>query len=202
MRNVLLAVVGLAVFVGLATSAPVPKALLKKPLRATIEPLPGEKVYSVNFDDVPFVKVAEELELATGLMFLSKDVPKVNITLKADKVCLPELFAQLDEKLFPEEWVISRRTQSFAVLSGSLSIADCKPLPKVDVAGLDRRTPHEPLLLKVDTDEAGVKAGVTLGSKKGSGVTATPFGTTGLHVSGNGESLRAFVAEMGDHIKK
>lgn len=44
MRNVLLAVVGLAVFAGVAATAPVPKALKKKPLRATIEPLPGERM--------------------------------------------------------------------------------------------------------------------------------------------------------------
>ena len=115
MRNGLLAVVALAVFVGVATSAPVPKALLKKkPLRATIEPLPGEKVFDVSFDDVPFAKVAEKLEDLTGLMFLAMDVPKVNITWKAEKVCLPELFEQINDQLEPANWVLLRKAQSFA----------------------------------------------------------------------------------------
>jgi len=122
MRNVLLAVVGLAVFAGVATSAPVPKALKKKPLRAVITPLPGEKLYTVNFDDVPFTKVAEFLERASGLMYLSKDVPDVNITLKVEDVCLRELFAQLDEQISPHGWVMQRKTQCFAVLDANAKI--------------------------------------------------------------------------------
>jgi hypothetical protein len=105
----------LVLFAGLASAAPVPKALKAKvPVRAKIEPLPGEKVYTVDWNGMPAVRVFEKLEGMTGLMYLSKDIPDVKITLKAEEVGVAELFTQLNELLEPHNRVLVRKTQSFS----------------------------------------------------------------------------------------
>jgi len=174
--------------------------LKKKGLRATIQPLPGEKLYSVNWNDVPFETVAEELERAASLHYLSGEKPKLNVTLKADEVCLPELFALLDDLLFPQGWVIQRKKVSFAVMS--VDHPGREPYLTVDLKELERRTLHEPLQMVLAVDDAGVEAGVALGKKIGKGIRVTGFSGDKLLLGGNRETLRAFVDEIGDHIKK
>lgn len=207
MRCVLLAVVGLAVFAGVATSAPVPKALLKKkPLRATIEPLPGEQVYTVAFDNLPFAKVAEELERLTGLLFLAKDSPQVKVTLKAEKVCVAELFAQLDELLDSAGWVLARKSQSFTILQvselGNWPASLHFPYLSTPT-DLNRRSPLQPVNLVVTVGEGNLAvAEKVVCGIEGPGFTGRAFGVEKFQLTGRVADIQKFVAEMGDHIKK
>jgi hypothetical protein len=197
-----LTLLAVVLFARLTPAAPVPKALKAKvPVRAKIEPLPGEKLHTVNWNGLPAVRVFEKLEGMTGLMYLSKDVPDVKIILTAEKVCVAELFAQLDEILYPQGWVLTRKSQSFSLYEANTLRVDWKYAPTVKPSELDRRTAHEPLHVYLDVDKAGAKAGVALGGKNDSGVVVTEYDDR-LHVRGTGEKLRAFVAEMGDHVKK
>jgi hypothetical protein len=204
MRNVLLAVVGLTVFAGLATSAPVPKAL-KKPLRATIQPLPGEQLYSIRYYDEPLEKVMEEVERLTGLMFLSKDTPKVTITLKVDEVCVWELFAQLDDILVREDWLLIRKTQSFCCFPATERLDRLRP--DEDVIRPDQLRRQSQYLSRRmfvtfdDSDEVNEALRVA-NDVVGGSLVAKAFGTTRVALEGQVMDLRAFVAEMGDHIKK
>lgn len=201
-----LLVVLLTLATGVATAAPVPKALKRaKPLRATIEPLAGEKVYSVDWEEIPAQKMAEWLEKEAGLSFRSKDVPKVNVTLNAKGVCLPELFARLDEQLDPHGWVLTRGSNWFAFLPipelGNAKVRES--FPSVRITGLARRSPYEPVEMVVFVGEQNLEAGKKAAANfDRPGFAWRGYGNESLRVHGRVMDLQRFVDEMGDHIKK
>lgn len=189
----------------LAVAAPVPKSLKKKqPLRAKIEPRPGEAVYTVVIQDAPFGKAAEALERETGLMFISKDRPDLKITLHADQVCLAELFAQLDDILYPQGWVFLRKKVSFA----SVAVKELGPhkltqLPLVPVDEIARRSQYEPIQVEVNVGDGGADAGTKLANK----MTDTVYDVVAvkpdkLVIRGVSSGVRKLVDELGDHVKK
>jgi hypothetical protein len=198
-------VVGVLLGTTAAFAAPVPKAIKAKPgVRKTIEPLPGETVYRVNYDDVPFRQVAEELERLTGLMYLSKDSPEVNITLKANGVCVGELFAQLDDLLYPQGYYICRKTQTFC-----LRLADEKiphgagDLGGVQPSDLRNHSQFEVLSMLLDVSEKGAEAGLELVRPlMDPFLEVSTFGTDKLLVRGRGKELQKLLDEMGDQLKK
>ncbi len=202
-----LLVVLLVLATGVATAAPVPKALKRaRPLRATIEPLPGEKLHSVDWDDVPFAKVVEELEERSGLTHVWRDAPDVRITLRARDVSLWELFARLDDMLYPEGWVMVPRKQWFSTSTAKgLYRPDSrlKVIPFATLDDLDRRFPYAPAHLILDVGDGGVEAGEKV--KKGIEFPYSeiiPIGSDKLIVYARVMDLQKFVDEMGDHIKK
>lgn len=206
MKRWLMAVGLFAVCATLATAAPVPKALKRaKPVRATIEPLPGEKLHSVDWDDVPFAKVVEELEERSGLLCVTRDLPKVKIKRKAEKVCMPELFALLDEELYPQGWVIARKTQSFHLLQVS-ELGNEKNrvyFPTLTVNELARRSPWQPAQVLVPVGERNTAVGNKVAAGiDGPGFQASEFGSDKFFVRGRVMDLQKFVDEMGDHVKK
>lgn len=196
-------VVRLVLATGVATAAPVPKALKRvRPLRATIEPLPGEKLHSVDWDDVPLSKVLEDVENQTGLFYRTRDVPKVKIRLKADKVCMPELFARLDEELYPQGWVLIRKTQSFSIVSVEAKI-ERVTIPTVTVEELRRRSRFEPVQVLVPVGEQNAEAGKQVAAGiDGPWFEACEFGSDKFLLCGRVMDLQKFVDELGDHIKK
>jgi len=104
MRNVLLAV-GLMTFTGPATSAPVPKALLKA------KPEPTR---------ISLTEAVIRAEQHTGLLFVSR-LPAGDIELKwpwkkGEKPSLGEMFDTLNEQLQSHGYVLTRKTQSFSLV--------------------------------------------------------------------------------------
>ena len=200
MTRVVVALFVLGLFSGVAPAAPVPKALKKKPLRAKIEPLPGEKVYTADFDDVPATKVFEWLEKQTELMYISKDVPKHNITLHAAGVCMPELFAQLDDLLYPKRWVLLRKSVSFSTIPVKEMARFSEYFPIVTLDELQRCSQYAPVNLIVKGD---AQAGITLADGiKADGFQVNEFGSDSMVVQGRAMDVRKFVAEMDEQIKK
>lgn len=191
---------------GAATAAPVPKALKRaKPLRATIEPLPGEKVYSVDWDDVPFAKVVEDVENQTGLICRTSDLPKVKIRLKVEKVCMSELFALLDDELYPQGWVMSRKSASFSILAvddlGNAKVRESFPI----VVGreLARRSPYQPVRVNITIGVRDIETVDKIAAGiDGPGFHAKKFGPDQYLLSGRVMDLQKFVDAMGDQIKK
>jgi hypothetical protein len=199
----------LVAFAGLVTAAPVPKALKKKPLRAKIEPLPGERLFTADFKDVPTANVFEWLEKETGLMYITKDKPDLKITLHAEKVCLPELFAQLDDLLYPQGWYLVRWEVSFSTLAveklavEKLAKMDRKSIPLVLIDDLERRSQYESVQVIVNVGEGGADAAKPLATAmNGDHFWATSFGTDQMLVTGRVTDVRKFVDDMGSHIKK
>lgn len=194
----------LAVFAGVAATAPVPKGLKKNPPpRAKIEPLPGEKVFTVDFKDEPFGKVTEKLEKLTPLTYITKERPETKITLHAEKVCLAELFAQLDDLLYPQGWVVLRNKMSFSTLPVKDLAQYSLQFPLVNRNELERWSEHAPVRLSLDLDVKGVKAGTALAEDMQESGLRMREGKTGLYaVSGRATDVRKFVADMGGHIKK
>lgn len=196
-------VVGVLLAGGVSFAAPVPKAIKAKPgVRLKIAPKPGEKVYSVEWVDVPFQQVAEELEQLTGLMYLSKDTPEVKITLWAKDECAAELFEQINDLLEPHNWELLHKSQSFATVPADvridrlwINIVTLEKLPKVG--------PREDVTLILPVDEKGYEAGKevvrTMGKNR---LEVSTFGFDKLMVCGIGKEVQKFVDEMGDHIKK
>jgi hypothetical protein len=200
----LLAIGVLLLFAGLATTAPVPKAL-KKQLRAVIEPLPGEELHSVDWHEVPFKEVAEELERLSGMVFLSKDEPKMTVTLRAKNVCVWELFARLDDLLIEDDWLLIRKRQSFSCYPAT------ERLPQVragdDLIELSRLRTQSRYLCRRMTVELsqGVRVEDAQRVAKeviGDGLEAKAFGARGVMLQGRVMDLRRFVDEMGDRIQK
>jgi hypothetical protein len=197
---VALAVLLLATTASLA--APVPKAIKAKPVvRKKIEPRPGEKVYSVEWVDVAFKEVAEKLEQLTGLLYLSKDTPPVKITLTAEGVCAAELFEQINDELEPTDWVVLKKSQSFATVPANVKIGRLR----VNTVTLDElpRRPRELVQMILSVDEKGYEAGKeVLRSMEKTTVEISTFGSDKVLVCGLGKEVQKFVDEMGDHIKK
>jgi hypothetical protein len=178
-------------------AAPVPKGVKAKAVvRKKIEPLPGEKFFSVNFDDMPFEKVVEVLEKHSGLMFLSKEMPKQRLTLKADEVCMAELFAQLNDELEPKGYILARKTQSFTVLKTDtpLNRVLC---PTILPEKLSRWSDQEPVQLYLPVGEEGVEAGLKIGKAvEDKWFTVEAVGTDKLLVRGHAKDVRKFVDDM------
>jgi len=179
----------------------VPKGIKAKPwVRKKIEPRWGEKVYSVEFKDEPFDKVAERLEQLTGLMYLSKDVPSVKITLWAKDECAAELCEQINDQLEPTDWMVLKKSQSFATVP-----ADYKFGGRASPVTLDDlpRRQREWVQVILPVDEKGYDAGkAVLRSMEKSTMEIASFGTDKLLVCGSGKEVQKFVDEMGDHIKR
>lgn len=186
-------------------AAPVPKSLRKKPpLRAKIEPRPGEKLYTADFDDVPFSKVAEWYEKHSGLMFIAKYKPDgLKITLHAEKVCLAELFAQLDDILYPHGFVVARKAVSFSTLPAKDLARYTQHIPLIDLKELDRRSPNSPVQVIVRVGKESVETGTALAKEiKEVGFEVSTFGTDKLLVRGLAKDVRKLVDDLGDHVKK
>jgi hypothetical protein len=208
-------------------AAPVPKSLKKKPpLRAKIEPRPGEKLYTVDFKDVPFSKVAEWLERETGLMFISKDKPDLKITLHTEKVCRDELFAQLEELLYPHGFVVARKTVSFSTIPVKDLARYTQHIPLIELKELDRRSLYSPVQVIVGGDDRVaaaaalakqikgggpatldgsvlVEAGTALAKEiKEVGFEVSTLGTDKLRVRGLTKDVRKLVDDLGDQVKK
>jgi hypothetical protein len=203
MVRVVVALFVLGLLTGVASAAPVPKALKKKPLRAKIEPLPGEKVYTAEFDDVPTDKVFEWVEMQTGLMFISKDKPNSNITLHAEKVCMPELFAQLDDLLYPQGFVLARKTVSFSSIPVKDLASYRQHFPLVGQDELNRWSMYAPVQVLVEVDAKGLKTAKALAhGMKDDGFQVLEKDADKLIVLGRATDVRKFVDDMGDQIKK
>lgn len=203
MRRAILTLGVLAAFVGLATAAPVPKGIKAKPgVRLKIAPKPGEKVYSVEWVDVPFKDVAEELEQLTGLMYLSKDVPSVKITLWAKDECAAELCEQINDQLEPLNWVLLNKSQSFATVPASEG-PNFRHARRVTLDDLPKVKPREAAILFLPVGEKAYEAGKEVARTMGKNwVEVSEFGSDKLIVRGLGKDLQQFVEEMDDHIKR
>ncbi len=187
-----------------AFAAPVPKLMKKKPLRAKIEPRPGEKLYTADFDDVPFAKVAEWYEKHSQLMFITRDKPEqLKITLRAEDVCLAELFAQLDDVLYPQGWVMPRKKQSFCTIAVTDLARYTAQFPLIDLDELGRRSQYEPVQVVLGTNARGIKAGLGLAEgMQENGFQVKQHGTDKLLVQGRANDVRKLVDDLGDHVKK
>ena len=189
--------------VGVSFAAPMPKGIKAKPwVRKKIEPRWGEKVYSVEWNNVPFRKVAEELEQLTGLLYLSKDVPDVKITLKAEKVCVAELCEQINDELEPHNFVVLKKTQSFATVPADVK-PDFRHAPRVTLDDMPNMKPREAVVLFLPVGEKGYEAGKeVLRSMERNFMQVSEFGPDKLLIRGLGKDVQKFVDEMGDHLKR
>jgi hypothetical protein len=205
MRRTFLTLGVLTAFAGLATATPVPKAIKAKPwVRKTIQPLPGEKVYSVDYADMPFEKVMEDVERRTGLLFLSKHRPESKFTLKANDVCLEELFAQLDDLLYPQGYYICRKSQSFTLRLADEKIARLGgDLGGVWSGDLRNHSQFEVLGMFLNVGEKGAEEGLELvRPMMDPFLEISTFGTDKLLVRGRGKELQKLLDDLGDQLKK
>jgi hypothetical protein len=209
-------------------AAPVPKWLKKKPpLRAKIEPRPGEKLYTADFDDVPFSKVAEWYEMHSGLMFIAKDKPDgLKVTLHAEQVCMSELFAQLDDILYPHGFVVAQKAVSFSTIPVKDLLRYAQHIPLIDREELDRRSLYSLVQVVVGGDDRVAAADALAKEIKGGGPAAlddstlveagtalakeikevgfevSTLGTDKLIVRGLAKDVRKLVNGLGDRVKK
>ncbi len=188
-----------------ATAAPVPKSLkAKPPARAKIEPRPGEKLFSVAFDDLALKKVVEHLEKESDLLFVSKDIPDLRVTLfTAEKVCISELFAQVNDELRPKGYILARKTQSFNVLKVDAPL-ERMYCPTVTPEELARRAPDEPVQMILPAFD---QEGAELGLKHAESITHKWFeakqfdGKDKLLVVGRAEDVRQFHGKFAAEIE-
>jgi hypothetical protein len=186
-------------------AAPVPKSLkTKPPARAKIEPRPGEKLFSVEFDDVPLKKVVELLEKEADLLCRTEKLPDLRVTLRTiEKVCVSELFAQLNDELRPLGYILARMTVSFNVLKVDTPL-DRKCCPTVTPEEMDRRTPDEPVQMILPAFDQG---GVDLGLKQAESIThkwfeVKPLGDDKLIVVGRAADVRQFLGKFSTDIEQ
>ncbi|MEO2090554.1 MAG: hypothetical protein ABGY75_13800 [Gemmataceae bacterium] len=200
----LLTIMLLVLFAAPLPAAPVTKALKKKPLRAKIEPRLGEAVYTVDIKDAPFDKVAEALERETGLMFITRDKPDLKITLRTERVCRAELFAQLDDILYPQGWVFLRTKLSFS--SVPVKVLAPSQLPKlrsIPIDELSDRSQYEPVQVVVSVGDGGSEAATKLaGGMRDMVYDVMAIKPDKLVICGQVKGVRKLLDDLGDHVKK
>jgi len=200
----LVTLVLLTAFVAQANADPVPKSVkAKPPAREKIEPRPGEKLFSMKFDNLSLKKVVELLDEETGLLCTSEEIPDLRVTFYTENVCLAELFAQLNDELVPKGYLLARKIVSFNVLKVDAPL-DRKCCAIVLSNELERWSPDEPVQAILP---AFNKEGVDLGLKQAESIThkwfeVKPFKDNKLIVVGRAADVQQFNGKFSADIWK